>query len=139
MQQHEAILSTRISKFMQRQYPKVIYRFDIADLKLTKPQAIRMKALQGGLKGYPDMFLASAQKGHHGLYIELKKDYAQVYRKDGSYKKSEHLEHQISVHARLRDEGYMVVWGLGFEDTVKKIREYFEPVSKVHEKQGSLI
>ena len=63
MKQHEAILSTKISIFMQRQYPKVIFRYDIADLKLTKPQAIRMKALQGGLKGYPDMFIAEPKKG----------------------------------------------------------------------------
>lgn len=53
MKNHEANLATNISKFMQTQYPKVIYRYDIADLKLTMPQAKRMKALQGGLKGYP--------------------------------------------------------------------------------------
>ena len=86
--QHEANISTNISKFMQRQYPKVIYRYDIADLNLTKPQAVRMKALQGERRGYPDLFIAEPKKGFHGLYIELKKDYSDVFKKDGSYKKA---------------------------------------------------
>ena len=141
MVQHEAILATRVSKFMQLQYPKVIFRFDIADLNLTMPQANRMKALQGERRGYPDMFIAEPKNGFHGLYIELKKDYSSVFKKDGSYKKDDHVQEQSEYHKMLREKGYAVEWGLGLDDTVAKIREYMSPTGKerINEKQGVLL
>lgn len=123
----EQSLALNISAYLQRQYPKVIFRYDVgADLKLTMNQAVKNKKLQGGLTGYPDLFLAFPNKGYHGLYVELKKDYAEVFKKDGSFKKSEHIENQHIVHERLRELGYCVHWGLGFEDTKIKIDRYLK-------------
>ena len=79
--QHEANISTNISKFMQRQYPKVIYRYDIADLNLTKPQAVRMKALQGERRGYPDLFIAEPKKAFTAFILNLKKIIAMCLKK----------------------------------------------------------
>ena len=139
--QHEANIATNIAKWLRTQYPKVIYRYDIADMKLTIPQRNRMKALQGETRGYPDLFLAEPKNGFHGLYVELKKDYASVFKKDGSYKKDDHIQEQAEFHKVLRDKGYQVVWGLGFEDTKDKIKEYMSPIGKekINEKQGSLL
>ncbi len=138
--QHEAIIATKVSNWLQVQYPKVIYRYDIADLKLTMQQANRMKALQGGKRGYPDLFIAEPKHGYHGLYVELKKDYASVFKKDGSYKKDAHVKEQADMHRLLYEKGYRVVWGLGFDDTVEKIKEYMSPIGKekIHESQGEL-
>ena len=73
MKYTEKTLSTDVSKFLQQKYPKVIFRFDIAaDIRLSIGQATRSKRLQGGLKGYPDLFIAKPNKYYHGLYIELK-------------------------------------------------------------------
>jgi len=140
--QQEKKLSYNVAEFITKQYPKVIFRFDVAaDLKLSMHQAVILKNNLLHKKGYPDLFLAEPSKGYHGLYIELKKDKSEVYKKNGSYKKNEHLETQIAMHKRLKDKGYCVVFGCGFEDTVSKIRDYIAPIGKekINEKQGSLI
>lgn len=136
MKQIEARLSENISNFLQTQYPKVIFRFDIADLKLTKPQAIRNKKLQGTKRGYPDLFIAKPSNRYHGLYIELKKDKSEVFKKDGGYKQKwiykngvkqyDHIQEQVNMHGRLRAEGYQVVWGFGFDDTIGKINKFLK-------------
>jgi hypothetical protein len=51
-------LYEQIARYLQQQYPDVIYRFDIAaDLKLTPGQAAKHKRLHPK-RGYPDLFIA---------------------------------------------------------------------------------
>jgi len=141
MKQLEKKLSHNIAEFLSKQYPKLIFRFDAAaDLKMSMYQAKIIKNKLLHEKGYPDLFISEPSHGYHGLYVELKKDHSAVYKKDGSYKKNDHLETQIAMHKRLRDKGYCVVFGCGFDDAVAKIREYFAPVGKekINEKQGCL-
>ena len=124
-QHEERKLSYQIAEFLSIQYPKVIFRFDVAaDIPMTIVQGSIIKNKLLHKKGYPDLFIAEPKGKFHGLYIELKKSYSEVFKKDGSYKKSEHIETQAAMHKQLRAKGYCVEWGLGFEDTVEKIRAY---------------
>lgn len=53
-------LYEQIARYLQQQYPNVIYRFDIAaDLKLTPGQAAKHKRLHPE-RGYPDLFIAES-------------------------------------------------------------------------------
>lgn len=72
-----------VSAWLRRQHRNVLYRYDIADLKLTKNQAIRMKRLQGGISKYPDLFITHGNSKYHGMYVELKKSADEVYTKQG--------------------------------------------------------
>lgn len=130
----EETLAQKVSTFLKIQHPKLIFRFDIgADVKLTMGQAVKAKKLQGD-RGYPDLFIAKASNGYHGLYVELKKDKSEVFLKDGvTFKRRVnkktgkcHIQEQHEMHERLRAEGYQVVWGFGFDDTVNKIKEYLK-------------
>ena len=79
----EHSLYEKIARYLQQQYPDVIYRFDIAaDLKLTSGQATKHKRLHPE-RGYPDLFIAESSTNiwnspvrewglHFGLYIEIK-------------------------------------------------------------------
>lgn len=87
----EHSLYEQIARYLQLQYPDVIYRFDIAaDLKLTPGQAAKHKRLHPE-RGYPDLFIAEPKevkvktalgdeyslveiKTLGGLYVEIKKD-----------------------------------------------------------------
>lgn len=121
----EKVVLRKVTQYIKTAFPNLIYRVDVgADIKLSIGQAKANKAVQMKDRGYPDIHIAKAKKGYHGLYIELKRDQEEIYKKDGTYKKNEHLEEQIKMHERLREEGYLVLWGLGFNDTIKKIREY---------------
>ena len=82
-------LYEQIARYLQLQYPNVIYRFDIAaDLKLTPGQAAKHKRLHPK-RGYPDLFIAEPSTNiwnnpvrewglHFGLYIEIKKRRHQI-------------------------------------------------------------
>ncbi len=133
MKQEEQNISLQVAEYLKLR--KILYRFDLAaDLKLTMGQAMRMKKLQMDFKGYPDLFLCEPRVGYHGMYIELKKNKSEVFLKDGiTYKKKkikrgnqvyDHIQEQVLMQERLRDKGYFVVWGFGFEDTVEKIDLY---------------
>lgn len=85
-------LYEQIARYLQQQYPDVIYRFDIAaDLKLTPGQAAKHKRLHP-TRGYPDLFIAEPQFGERyckslGLYMEIKTESNSPYKKDGTLKK----------------------------------------------------
>lgn len=84
-------LYEQIARYLQLQYPNVIYRFDIAaDLKLTPGQAAKHKRLHP-TRGYPDLFIAEPQFGERyckslGLYMEIKTESNSPYKKDGTLK-----------------------------------------------------
>ena len=125
MRKPEALLAKRVSNFLQRQYPTVIFRFDAsADIKLTIGQATQLKKLQGGLKGYPDCFIAKTKKDkkgrikYAGLYIELKAT------KNGKVPNTAHTRKQAAIHQILRNEGYKVEFSVGYENTVQLIQDY---------------
>ena len=108
-------LEEQISSYLQRRYPKTIFRFDSsASAKKSMFQAVRFKKLHGRwTKGYPDLIILEARNGYHGLFIELKA--VTPYKKDGTLKKSEHLERQEAYHSLLMDRGYLAVFGVGFD------------------------
>lgn len=117
-------LYEQIARYLQLQYPDVIYRFDLAsDLKLTPGQAAKHKRLHPE-RGYPDLFIAESSSKDHGLYLEIKTESNSPYKKDGTLKKDKHLEEQAEMLERLRARGYKAEFGVGYESTVKMIRDY---------------
>jgi len=133
-------LYEQIARYLQLQYPNVIYRFDIgADIKLTMGQAAKHKRLHPE-RGYPDLFIAkpkeikvktSLEGGYSlveiktlgGLYLEIKKEGEKLTKKDGSWR-TPHITEQAEMLERLRRAGYKAEFGVGYESTVKIIRNY---------------
>lgn len=117
-------LYEQIARYLQLQYPDVIYRFDLAsDLKLTPGQAAKHKRLHP-TRGYPDLFIAESSSKDHGLYLEIKTESNSPYKKDGTLKKDKHLEEQAKMLERLRARGYKAEFGVGLEECKKIIDEY---------------
>jgi hypothetical protein len=117
-------LYEQIARYLQLQYPDVIYRFDLAsDLKLTPGQAAKHKRLHP-TRGYPDLFIAESSSKDHGLYLEIKTESNSPYKKDGTLKKDKHLEEQAKMLERLRARGYRAEFGIGLENCKKIIDEY---------------
>lgn len=127
MRNDEQKLSENIARYLSTQYPNLIFRYDIgADIRLTLGQATRVKNKLLHRRGHPDLLICKCCGGYGGLFIELKKDKGEVYKLNGEYKKNKHLEEQLKYHEELRKNGYKVVFGLGFNDTVNKIKEYLK-------------
>jgi len=118
----EARLSQQISDYMRAQYPNVIYQFDLSSGGVQSiGMAMRNKRLNKW-RGMPDLFIAKPSGIWHGMYIELKA--TDIFKKDGTLKKSDHLSEQREMMHKLQSEGYKCVWGIGFEDTINKINNY---------------
>lgn len=117
-------LYEQIARYLQLQYPNVIYRFDVgADLKLTMGQAVKHKRLHPE-RGYPDLFIAKARGEYHGFYLEIKTKTNSPYKKDGTLKKDKHLEEQARTLEKLRARGYRAEFGVGFSECKQIIDEY---------------
>ena len=120
----EAILRQQVAEYLQLQYPDVVYRFDLAaDLPLTVGQASRHKRLHPQ-RGYPDLFIAEGMPLASGLFIELKAEGKNPYKKNGDIKSNKHLREQEAMLKKLRKAGYWAEFGVGFESTKILIDKY---------------
>lgn len=121
MSEHQ--MYEQIARYLQLQYPEVIYRFDLAaDLKLTAGQAAKHKRIHNR-RGYPDLFIAEPSKNCNGLMIELKKAGTRLKKKDGTWASS-HLEEQNEVLNKLQMKGYAAYFAVGFEEAKDIIDDY---------------
>lgn len=75
----------------------------------------RMLIAEGVIKGVPDMFLAVASKGYHGLWIEMKNGKAGYVR-----------EEQKEMMALLSSQGYKCVVCRTLDDFISILKDYLE-------------
>lgn len=130
----EEKLSFLIAAYLELQYPKVVFRFDVgADVRLTPNQASKIKNKLKHKRGYHDLTILEARGGYNGLLIELKKAVSEVYKLDGGLRKawnkdtqSDHNLEQFIHLGNMRDKGYWADYGFGFEHTKDIIDNYMK-------------
>lgn len=117
----ERQLLMELTIFIRENYPDVPYRVDVAaDIPLAPIHKGRVKALHGKWsRGYPDLFIASCQKGYCGLFLELKTEQAGIAN-------TEHTRTQKAYHEVLRNQGYKVKFCCGLEKCKKQIKKYLK-------------
>lgn len=124
----EAVLHQQVCDYLRLRYPGTIWRTDFAaGLKLPAQVAIRHKRLQSG-PGFPDITIFEKSHVLYGDYpllcIELKAPGVELYKKDGTLRKNEHIEQQFKVHEELRQRGYDVKVCVGFDEAKRAIDFY---------------
>lgn len=124
----EQMVHQQVVDYLKLRYPWALFRTDFAaGLKLPAPVAIRHAKLQSG-KSWPDLHIAEPAHvlygEYHGLFIELKGEGVQLYKKDGSLRANEHTEAQAEVLAKLRDRGYKAEFAVGFDQARELIDLY---------------
>lgn len=127
---HEESLQRQICQFLRLEYPHIIFRSDYASgLHLTANQARVHASLQSG-RAWPDLFIYEPSRNFHGMALELKKEGTTIILKTGPRKgkisSNPHLQEQAAMLNQLRHKGYYADFGVGFDDSVKKIRWYFK-------------
>jgi len=122
--QHEAEIYRVIARYMSIKYPKVIFRFDFAaGMYMSVFQSKNHKAMNP-IRGYPDLFIAKPNKDFAGLFIEIKTEKGNPFKKDGQMKANEHTERQAEILEMLNEAGYLAVFGTGTDQCIKLIDEY---------------
>lgn len=120
----EAELQIMIAQFIRRRWPGVIFHSDYGSgVKLTVRQASVQKAQNGGLSGYPDLFVAEPIGPYHGLFIELKKEGVRIKKKNGEWA-NDHIDKQAEMLERLRFRGYRAEFAVGFDEARKLLESY---------------
>jgi hypothetical protein len=115
-------LQKKVADYIIKHHPDVMFDGNSKNVKLEVWQGVAMKAM-GKRKGYPDMFIARARRGYHGLYLELKRDGERLKKMDGKWA-NEHLETQAEVHKCLRNEGYWADFVVGYEAAETIVKWY---------------
>jgi len=126
MKHQEYILQKAVCRFLELQYPNVLFLSDtIGNVKLTELQASRNKQIQKNGFKCPDLIILEPRKGYAGLLIELKKD--SPFKKDGvTLFKNEHLEAQQKSINELISKGYLAFFKWEFDDIKELINWYMK-------------
>ncbi|HRQ17749.1 MAG TPA: hypothetical protein PL085_11780 [Agriterribacter sp.] len=123
---NEETLQQSVVRYITLQYPDVIVRSDLSGIKLTIGQAVKVKKLQSS-RAFPDVFIAEPKNGYSGLFLELKKSFDEVYKKDGELRNVEHIQEQADMLHRLNCKGYCAMFATGFDDAKNIIDKYLNP------------
>lgn len=116
-------LCFHVSRYLGLQYPKIVYHFDYAGLNLTKAQAGKMKAIQGG-RGFPDLFIAEPRGIYKGLFLELKAEGTNIFKRDGETFATPHIAEQSAMIDALSRRGYASSFAVGFDEAKQLIDAY---------------
>lgn len=126
----ETELQVMVADYIRLAYPDVLFHSDFGSgIRLTPGQAKKQKRQNGGIRGWPDMFLAeptwdkNRNKDYHGLFIELKKDGTRLKKRNGEWA-SEHIAEQNEMLERLEFRGYAAHFAIGFDEAKKIIDNY---------------
>ena len=129
----EEQIQLALVQYIRYQYPDVLFRSDAAGFKLSVGQAKKMKALNGGIRAWPDLFIAKPKLMQskdglpiytHGLFLELKKDGTKILKKDGELVADKHIREQAKILRLLERRGYQASFAVGFEQAKQIIDEY---------------
>jgi hypothetical protein len=131
-------LSTQVAKYLQYQYPNVIYHFDLSSGgKKSIGMAVRDKSINKW-RGYPDLFICQPvdissepnapffrENYYNGLFIEIKAE--TIYLKDNvTLKSDKHIQEQSEMLKDLQKRGYMAEFVIGFDHIKLIIDSYLK-------------
>jgi len=111
-EQREYVLYRELAAYLRLQYPKVRFHYDYAGLAHTKAQAGQMKAIQHS-KGFPDLTIINPNGGI--LFLELKAEGNNVFKKNGELISDEHVTEQAMWLYALSSAGFSAYFATGFD------------------------
>ncbi len=143
----EVELQIQVADYLRLQYPDVLFKPDFGSgVRLTPQQAARQKRQSGGLRGWPDLFIAESayvraplfrdkpdlvncRKLHHGLFIELKKEGTRLTKLNGEWA-TPHIAEQAEMLEKLISKGYYADFACGFDEAKAVLDRYLQGRSR---------
>lgn len=120
----ESLLTEQVCAYLRYRYPTVLWRTDGAGVNRSSWTAKRYARSTQAVKGWPDLQIVAKRGPYGALFLELKTERNSPYRKDGSLKTDPHVQEQAFVMEQLRMRGYAADFGIGFQDSCRKIDAY---------------
>ena len=120
----EKQLHKQVCKYLDLQYPEIIYTSDMSGMKCTIGQAVEMKAKRCKRYVIPDLLILHPNNEYKGLFIEIKINLGEIVTKKGEMRGDKHIREQFKTLSKLIDLGYAAVFGCGFDHIKKVIDNY---------------
>lgn len=120
---NEALVHEQVCKYLQLQYPAILFRTDMGGVRLNPGQAVQAARLQAG-RAWPDIFIAEPRKAYHGLFLELKKEGTTIWKRDGMLTANKHIAEQMQLLGLLSMRGYCAQMVAGFEAAKRALDHY---------------
>jgi hypothetical protein len=124
----EKQVHTAICKYLDAQYPDVIYTSDPSGMRVSIGLVIEMKAKRCKRYKIPDLLILHPSDKYAGLFMEIKKDLSQIVTKSGDLRKDKHTKEQNRTLEKLQQLGYAAIFAAGFDHAKKAIDLYFKNI-----------
>lgn len=123
----EKKLHKQIIDYIDLQYNGVIVQSDpngmpMPDYKGKGKSLAAIRLPKDGV--HPDIFVYCTRGKFSGLFMEVKTEKNNPFKKNGELKKGDHIHKQAALHERLRAEGYSGGFAVGFDRAKAMIDEY---------------
>jgi len=120
---------TILCKWMKATYPDLLFTVDLGGIRL-QPHQRRIMSTRARA-GHPDIMIQEWFLDKYcGLAIEFKKTNADIFKKDGHLKKSEHTGRQLEYLIALSNRFWLAGFVCGVENAKAVIKAYLEADSK---------
>jgi hypothetical protein len=123
MKRQEESVHVAIAAYIRVQYPNVLFTSESSGIRVN----IRLRSVlkqQRSTHKQPDMIILQPKGIFHGLILEIKKEYSDVFLKDGSISKKAHIQEQNATLLMLKELGYCAEFACGFDDAKNIIDAY---------------
>jgi hypothetical protein len=115
-----------ICKYLDAQYPDVIYTSDPSGMRVSIGLVMEMKAKRCKRYKIPDLLILYPNGQYYGLFMEIKKDLSQIVTKSGDIRKDKHTQEQLKTLEKMHNLGYAAVFAAGFDHAKQAIDLYFK-------------
>jgi len=124
----EKDVHTAVCKYLDVQYPDVIYLSDPSGMRVTIGLQMELKRKRCKRYKIPDLIILHPNKTYKGLVIEIKTDLSKVVTKSGDLRKDKHTQEQNRTLEKLQQLGYAAIFAAGFDHAKRAIDLYFKNI-----------
>jgi hypothetical protein len=124
VKQRERILQRALTRWLNNEFAGIDFVNDWASGAFLTHGQNQARMLLASDQGWVDLFIAEPRRGFHGMFLELKKEGATVYNKNGSIRKYGQQVKESEFLARQTSKGYYADFAVGLEQAKAKISWY---------------
>jgi len=120
----EKSLHKAVCTYLKYQYPHILFNTELSGVRVSRGIARQLPSLRSQ-NGFPDIAIYEPHNGYHGLFVELKREGENLYKKNGE-PTSPHVAEQMDCMVELRMRGYKAEFAVGWEAAKELIDTYLK-------------
>lgn len=124
MKKLEEQIHIALCKYIQLQYPDVIFTTESSGLRLSMRAAVVAKQCRNPKTGWCDIIVLEPRGKWHGLLVEVKKSESELFTKKGEFRNTQHNFEQQEFAYKANSKGYYYIYACSLDMGKKAIDSY---------------